>query len=318
MTLQNSTSPVLKIQENKIENASFELTLPDEATLVRQLNEIRRFQELVHANLVPDMDYGTIPGTGNKPTLLKPGAEKISKLLGLADHYEVMDQIEDWGKPFFHYKVRCLLISIRSGITISTGMGECNSYESKYRWRESKRKCPVCNSESIIKGKEEYGGGWLCFKKQGGCGATFPDNDTRIVDQKIGRVENEDIFSQVNTILKMAKKRAMIDAALSAGRLSDVFTQDMEDIAAFDKSEKKAEVKQEKPKAIKKTEVKPGEKPLPRDPDTIKTTDDLLKACFEDFKMQPTDVFKELGKSKTDIVDPALDYSILFSTKLGK
>jgi len=43
------------------------------------------------------------------------------------------------------------------------------------------------------------------------------------------RVPNDDIFSQVNTILKMSKKRAMVDAALSAGRLSDLFTQDMED-----------------------------------------------------------------------------------------
>ena len=34
-----------------------------------------------------------IPGT-NKPTLLKPGAEKIAKLLGLADSYEIMDRQE--------------------------------------------------------------------------------------------------------------------------------------------------------------------------------------------------------------------------------
>ena len=44
------------------------------------------------------------------------------------------------------------------------------------------------------------------------------------------RIENDEIFSQRNTLLKMAKKRALVDAALSAGRLSDMFTQDMEDI----------------------------------------------------------------------------------------
>ena len=44
------------------------------------------------------------------------------------------------------------------------------------------------------------------------------------------RLDNEDIYSQVNTILKMAKKRALVDAALSAGRLSQVFTQDIEDM----------------------------------------------------------------------------------------
>jgi hypothetical protein len=42
------------------------------------------------------------------------------------------------------------------------------------------------------------------------------------------RVENDDVFSLVNTLLKMAKKRALVDAALSAGRLSEIFTEDQE------------------------------------------------------------------------------------------
>ena len=44
------------------------------------------------------------------------------------------------------------------------------------------------------------------------------------------RVTNPDPADQVNTILKMAKKRAMVDAALSVGRLSEIFTQDVEDM----------------------------------------------------------------------------------------
>lgn len=36
--------------------------------------------------------------------------------------------------------------------------------------------CPQCGKiKPVIKGKPEYGGGWLCFKKKGGCGATWPD-----------------------------------------------------------------------------------------------------------------------------------------------
>jgi len=35
--------------------------------------------------------------------------------------------------------------------------------------------CPECAVPAIIKGKEEYGGGWLCYKKKGGCGAKFKD-----------------------------------------------------------------------------------------------------------------------------------------------
>jgi hypothetical protein len=33
--------------------------------------------------------------------------------------------------------------------------------------------CPKCGAAAIIKGKAEYGGGWVCFKKKGGCGAKF-------------------------------------------------------------------------------------------------------------------------------------------------
>ena len=243
-------------QEIAIREQNTAMELPDEQTLIRQLQEINRFQKLVHSNLVNNLDFGTIPGT-NKPTLLKPGAEKIAKLLGLADHYEVLDQIENWDKPFFHYKIRCSLVNMRNNVVVSTGMGECNSYEGKYRWRDSKRKCPACKAEAIIKGKAEYGGGWLCFKKQGGCGATFKDDDATITGQTIGRVDNPDICDQVNTILKMAKKRALVDAALSAGRLSDVFTQDMEDITNATFEQPSSVIPQDKP-AAKQHGVTPG------------------------------------------------------------
>ena len=39
-----------------------------------------------------------------------------------------------------------------------------------------------------------------------------------------------DPYSIANTILKMAKKRAYVDAALSVASLSDIFTQDLEDM----------------------------------------------------------------------------------------
>lgn len=39
--------------------------------------------------------------------------------------------------------------------------------------------CPVCGVVgAIIKGKPEYGGGWLCFQKKGGCGAKFQNDPT--------------------------------------------------------------------------------------------------------------------------------------------
>ena len=107
---------------------------------------------------------------------------------------------------------QCSLVSLRTGAVVSQGIGECNSYESKYRYREGRRVCPDCGQEAILKGKAEYGGGWLCWRKRDGCGGTWQDGDQKIEGQKVGRVINEDPADQINTLVKMAKKRALVDA----------------------------------------------------------------------------------------------------------
>lgn len=40
--------------------------------------------------------------------------------------------------------------------------------------------CPACGKPAIIKSKAEYGGGWICFEKKGGCGRKFKDGDPDI------------------------------------------------------------------------------------------------------------------------------------------
>ncbi len=203
------------------------LALPEEGQFKRDIEAINRFQQVVHATLIPNQDYGVIPGTGGKPTLLKPGAEKIVKLLGLADTYEIIDRQEDWTKPFFRYLIRCSLCHVGSGKVISEGLGECNSMESKYRYRwvgEKDLPAGVDKAKLVTQVRQTKAGGkWTVY-----------------------RLENEDIFSQVNTILKMSKKRSLVDAALSAGRLSNVFTQDIEDMEAGDIIEGE-KVEEEKP-----------------------------------------------------------------------
>jgi hypothetical protein len=47
-----------------------------------------------------------------------------------------------------------------------------------------------------------------------------------------GRSENPDIADLYNTVLKMAKKRAFVDATITATAASDFFTQDVEDFAS--------------------------------------------------------------------------------------
>jgi hypothetical protein len=82
---------------------------------------------------------------------------------------------------------------------------------------------------AIIKGKEEYGGGWVCFKRKDGCGAKFPDGDKSIESQVVGDVDNSDLPDLWNTIIKMARKRAIVDAVLLVTGASALFTQDVAD-----------------------------------------------------------------------------------------
>ena len=143
----------------------------DTNVVSRTMAKIANFQAIIQKTLKPGHDYGVIPGC-DKPTLLKPGAEKINMLMGVTSEYEIMDKVEDYEKGFFAYNVKCILR--KHGLVICEGVGNCNSKESKYA--------------------------------------------------------TQNPFSIANTILKMAKKRAYVDATLSLASLSDIFTQDLEDM----------------------------------------------------------------------------------------
>lgn len=165
------------------------------------MNKIAQMQAVVQKTLKQGHDFGEVPGT-SKPTLLKPGGEKICMLFGLNPEYEFLQSTEDYDKEFFSYNIRCTLF--RNGQPVAQGVGSCNSKEKKYRF---------INVDTI---PDSYMGASESF-----------------VD-KYGRtkykINNPDICSLVNTILKMAKKRAFIDAVLQVASLSEVFTQDLEDM----------------------------------------------------------------------------------------
>lgn len=226
---------------------------------ISRMKEIRKLKELV---LVEKEDYGIIPGT-DKPTLLKPGAEKICAFFGYVPDYDVMaGSIEDWtgqdhdGEPLFYYHIKCTLL--KDGSPVGQGLGSCNSWETKYRYRLAKRLCPSCGSPSIIVGKEEYGGGFICFQKKGGCGAKFKSSDPAIINQTVGRIANQDIADVINTVQKIGTKRAYIAATLSATGASQWFTQDVGD-NTLEPENPKAE--SEKPKATTSAPVTPFDEP---------------------------------------------------------
>lgn len=224
-----------------------EETIDVEPEEVRNLPAVRESEAIVargeisvtevvaqHDKIVQVMDavmrsgvhYGTIPGV-NKPSLFKPGAEAIIVALRLAPHYESEKIWHEDG----HLTVvaKCILRHIPTDLIIATGEGLCTTREGRYAYRNAKRICPKCGKEAIIKGKAEYGGGWVCWKKEGGCGSNFNDGDPAIESQVEGKVPNPDIADLYNTVLKMADKRALIAAVLNGTAASDVFTQDVED-----------------------------------------------------------------------------------------
>ena len=195
----------------------------------RMQQQVQMIQQVMRQIMKDGEHYGKIPGCGDKPTLLKPGAEKLSTTFRLAPEYKITRT--DMENGHREYEVVTTLTHIPSGQTIGQGVGSCSTMEAKYRYRKANQKCPECGKEeTIIKGKKEFGGGWVCFQKKGGCGAKFKDGDERIENQNLGRVEYDNPADYYNTVLKMAKKRSHVDAILTATAASDIFTQDIEDL----------------------------------------------------------------------------------------
>jgi transposase-like protein len=219
--------------------------MPDEefeerlATLRRGQDRIRRIQRELMVGPTPDNpegeDYGVIPGT-KKPTLLKPGAEKICSIYGLVPTFEPV-WIEGDGVTSPHLRVRmtCSLhLGHSKGPIVGEGLGAANSWERKHRWRSADRACPSCGAEGTVR-RSSYpnkGGryvgekGWWCKD----CRTNWDDPaEPEIVEQQTGQIENKDPYEVENTLLKMAKKRAHVDATLTATATSGLFTQDVED-----------------------------------------------------------------------------------------
>jgi len=190
------------------------------------LAQVKLIQDVMRSVMHEGEHFGKVPGCGEKATLLQPGAQKLTMTFRLAPEYEIQET--DLGREHKEYRVVCTLRNSSGGF-VGQGVGCCSTMESKYRYRGGARKCPKCGKETIIKGKAEYGGGWLCFAKKGGCGEKWGDGATDIESQSIDRVEHDNPADYFNTVLKMAKKRAFVDATITATAASDIFTQDIGD-----------------------------------------------------------------------------------------
>ena len=150
------------------------LDLPAEvfrAGLDRRKQNRASLMEWIRSALVEGVDYGRIQTKRglSKPSLWKPGAEKICGMLGVSVHFPTLHDYEQaalHGVELHHVIIRCELTDV-AGRVIADGVG----------------------ARSL---KQDYG--------------------------------------DINKALKMAEKSAHIDATLRMAGLSEVFTQDVEDM----------------------------------------------------------------------------------------
>lgn len=174
------------------------LTVPSELALqVKQEGEKRQIlAKYVSDNMKQGTDFYTlrIGGRESKPSLSKPGSEKVLSLFHWrAEFVRDTDTWEMLGSPAGVLCYLCKLYTIKDGILVGEGRGARDS------------------------------------KKDG--------ND-------------------LNKAIKMAEKSAQIDAVLRTGGLSDLFTQDIEDLES-DESPKMAPYRVEK--VIHEDEIEEGQ-----------------------------------------------------------
>ncbi|NQU13349.1 MAG: hypothetical protein HQ561_04335 [Desulfobacteraceae bacterium] len=192
------------------------------------LKQVDLIQKVMHGVMKEDEHYGTIPGT-KKPSLYKPGAEKLCLTFRLDPEYEIIREVRE--KDFIAYTVKCVLVHIPSVQRIANGIGSCNTRETKYRWRfidelsdkpvpstywdarkanNNKEMKRLLGGDGFRAAKNEETGKWVIARSQ--------------------KVENDNPWDLDNTIIKMACKRALVAATLNATAASDIFSQDLEDL----------------------------------------------------------------------------------------
>ncbi len=169
------------------------------AILVLAEKRLKEIHEIRKTLMVEKLHYGQIPGV-SKPILFKPGAELFLNLYGLIPHFQ--EEIEVVGLD------RRITVTAElknsEGRVVGNGYGFASTLEDKYKWRKAS-------------GKEEF--------------EAAPPNERRTI--RTGREsvhcvrQNPD--NVLNTVIKMARKRAMVDAVLTHFALSGYISQDFDD-----------------------------------------------------------------------------------------
>jgi len=153
----------------------------------------------------------------SKPALLDPGTFKMMNFFRVRPSHEVLaaEVIRESGEELVKYVVAAKLVHHVTGYVLAEGVGSCCTDEKKYQYRwltQSRLRNEHGFSDEAIEG--------LPFKElPGRSGGRF----------KVYRIRNPEILDLDNTILKMAAKRAEMDAALQLPGVAAVFAQEPPD-----------------------------------------------------------------------------------------
>jgi hypothetical protein len=224
------------------ENQELAVVKESSLTAIDIRKQVNLIQEVMKNVMKENVHFGKVPGCGDKPTLLKPGAEKLMMTFRLAAEYDELPGSCESDTQVL-YKINCKLTHIPTGLGVGNGRGTCSSKEKKYKTRAVYANRATDEEKAIGK-----------LEKRTNLKGSF---DVYIIPQ--------DPWDVQNTIYKMACKRALIAAVLNAA--SDLFAQDIEElpegtVIEDEIQEARPEVKQ----PIKKTATPVEDKPKETDP----------------------------------------------------
>ena len=173
------------------------------ATPAELLSHHTTMAEIIQNGLTEGVDYGVIPGTGDKPTLYKPGAEKLCLAFGARPEYELVEAEVDHHVEIAWVKRKKIWNNAHRGDRSFTWGEEIGKALGLYRYRY---RCKVVLPDGRILATAE------------GIASTL---ESKYVDRP---------RDSENTVCKMAQKRAFVAAVLHSFALSNRFTQDVEDM----------------------------------------------------------------------------------------
>ena len=171
------------------------------------MEQVQIIQQVMRNVMKENEHYGKIAGCGDKPTLLKPGAEKIGMVFHIGSEPEITRESDGFDT---HFHIRTRMFQQQTGITLGYGVGEGSTSESKWAWRKA-----VCTEEFEATPETRRRVHWQKKYRSDACEAV----------QQV-RQNPADI---INTVLKMAIKRAEVDGIRKVTACSDVFAQDLDE-----------------------------------------------------------------------------------------